>query len=61
MSSSKKLFSKGTLRQMFIGVYRLEIQAGSHVGIFDPALCTVVPLPFSLVQLSPPFPPSWFE
>jgi hypothetical protein len=30
----------------------------SHVGIFDPALWTVAPLPFSLVQLypTPPFP-----
>jgi hypothetical protein len=33
----KKLTCKGTLRQVFIRVYRLEIQV-SHVGIFDTAL-----------------------
>ncbi len=26
----------------------------SHVGIFNPALGTVAPLPFTLVQVSPP-------
>jgi hypothetical protein len=36
MSSSKKLTCKGTLRQVFIRVYSLEIH--SKVGIFDPAL-----------------------
>jgi hypothetical protein len=45
----KKLTSKGTLRQVFIRVYRLEI----HVGIHNPALWTIAPLTFSLVQLSP--------
>jgi hypothetical protein len=61
MSSSKKLTRKGTLRQVFIIVYRLEIAnflcTFSHVGIFNPALGSVLsyvaPLPFSLVQLSP--------
>ncbi len=31
-------------------VYRLEIQYVSHAGIVDPALLTVAPLTFSLVQ-----------
>ncbi len=43
----KKLACKGTLRQVFIRVYRLEIQ--SHVGIFDPTLLPISPLTFSLV------------
>jgi hypothetical protein len=34
MSSSKKITLKGTLRQVFIRVYRLV----SHVGIFDATL-----------------------
>jgi hypothetical protein len=55
----KKLTCKGTLRQVFIRVYRF-----SHVGIFDPALESVLscvaPLPFSLVQLSP-IPPSLYQ
>ncbi len=52
----KNLTCKGTLRQVFIIVYILQIQR--HVGIFDPAFWTVAPLTFSLVQLSPspPFP-----
>ncbi len=49
----KKLTCKGTLRQVFIRVYRLENGSVSHVGIFDPALKTVAPLTFSLVQLFP--------
>ncbi len=48
----KRLTCKGIMRQMFIRV--------SHVDIFDPALWTVTPLPFSLVQLFP-FPPSLCE
>ncbi len=51
MLSSKKFTCKGTLRQVFIRVYRLVIQ--SQVGIFYPAVWTVVPLTFSLVS-SPP-------
>jgi hypothetical protein len=48
----KKLICKGTLRQVFIRVYRLEI--------FDPALLSVAPLTFSLVFNSPhPPPPFW--
>jgi len=43
------LTNKGTLWQ----VYRLEVQS-SQVGCFDPALWTVSPLTFSLVQLYPP-------
>jgi hypothetical protein len=38
MSSSKKMTCNGTLRQVFIRVYRLEIQGVSHVGIFRPRL-----------------------
>jgi hypothetical protein len=49
----KKLTCKGTLRQVFIRVYRLEGDTVSHIGIFDPALWTIAPFPFSLVQLSP--------
>jgi hypothetical protein len=48
------------LRQVFLRVYRLEIASflctSSHVGIFNPALGSVLScvalLPFSLVQLS---------
>jgi hypothetical protein len=50
---------KGTLRHVFIRVYRLEIakflSTLSHVGIFNPALGSVLsfaPLPFPPVQLS---------
>ncbi len=32
----------------------MDMDAVSHVGIFDPALRTVAPLTFSLVQLSIP-------
>jgi hypothetical protein len=50
MSSSKKLTFKGTLQQVYI----IDIKdTVSHVGIFDPALWTVDPQTFSLVQLSP--------
>jgi hypothetical protein len=42
MSSSKKIDLQGTLRQLFIRVYRLEIanilHTFSHVSIFNPAL-----------------------
>ncbi len=55
MSASKNLTCKGTLRQVFIIVYRLLTgDTCSHVGIFDPALWTVAPLAFALVQLFPP-------
>ncbi len=46
----KELTCKGTLRQVLIRVYRLEWQS------VIPALWTVGPIPFSLVQLSPPPP-----
>ncbi len=54
----KKLTCKGTLRQVFIRVYRLEIanflRIFSHVGIFDHAKWSVhspvASLPFSLIQ-----------
>ncbi len=49
----KNLTCKGTLRQVSIRVFRLEIQSVMLVGIFDPALWTVAPLTFSLVRLSP--------
>ncbi len=46
MSSSKKLTSKRTLRQVFIRVYRLEManfwRTFSHIGIFNPSLWSVV-------------------
>ncbi len=48
----KKLTCKGTLRQVFIRVYRLEIQYVMLI-FFDPALWTVAPLSFSLVPQSP--------
>jgi hypothetical protein len=35
---------------------QLHVCFWSHVGIFDPALLTVAPLTFSLVQLPPPLP-----
>jgi hypothetical protein len=66
----KILTCNGTLRQVFTRVYRLEIanflRTFSHVGIFNPALCSVLspvaPLPFSLVQLSsPPSFPGWIS
>jgi hypothetical protein len=44
----KTLTSKGTLRQVFTRVYRLEIT--------DTASCVDASLPFSLVQLTPPPP-----
>jgi hypothetical protein len=44
------------VRQVFIRVSRLSGDTVSHVGIFDPALRTVAPLLFSLVQLFPPHP-----
>ncbi len=52
----KKLTCKGTLRQVFISLWTGDTVG--HVSIFDPALRTVAPLIFSLVQLSPlpPFP-----
>ncbi len=51
MSSSKQLTCKGTLRQMLIRVYRLEIQPVMFV--FSTQLSELLPLTFSLVQLSP--------
>jgi hypothetical protein len=55
---------KGTLRQVFIRDYGLEIanffRTFGHVGIFNQALRSVLspvaPLSCSLVQLSPPLP-----
>ncbi len=53
MLSSKKLTCKGTLRQLFIRVYRLDTgDTVSHVGIFDPALWTVAALTFFPPPLS---------
>ncbi len=45
----RMLTRKGTLRQVFIRVYRPEIQSVSHVAFY---LRTFAPLTFSLVQLS---------
>jgi hypothetical protein len=51
----KKLTYKGTLRQVFIRIYRLEIQ--SVMLVFSTQLCEPLPhLPFSLVQPPPPLP-----
>ncbi len=47
----KKLTCKGSLRQVFIRVYRLEIQS---VGIFYTQLCVLLPLSPSLWFKSPP-------
>ncbi len=63
-NANAKLTCKGTLRQVFIRVYKLQIAnflcTFSYVGIL-PALGSVLscvaPLSFSLVQLSTP-PPS---
>ncbi len=52
----KKLTWKGTLRQMFIRVWKTGNKV-SLVGIFDPALWTIAPLTFSLVTY-PRFPSS---
>ncbi len=54
--SSKKV---NVYRDFATDVYQSLLTGGtvSHVGIFDPALWTVVPpLTFSLVQLSPSAP-----
>jgi hypothetical protein len=51
----KKLSCEGTLRQLFIRVYRLEIQ--SFMLNFRPSLWTVAPQTFFLVQFSPPLSP----
>jgi hypothetical protein len=56
MSSSKKLTCKGTLRQVFIRVYRVEIKLVMLAHIFDPALWTVAPPTLPVVQLHPPPP-----
>jgi hypothetical protein len=46
---------KGTLRHVFIRVYRVEIQ--TVMLVFSAQLCKLVAhLPFSLVQIPPPFP-----
>ena len=52
IDNKAELTCKGTLRQVFIRVYTGD--TFSHVGIFDPALGTVAPLSFFLVELSPP-------
>ncbi len=54
----KKLICKGTVRQVFFAVYRLEIQLVMRI-FFDPALWTVALYP-SLWFNSPP-PPSLCE
>jgi hypothetical protein len=51
MSSSKILTCKGTLRQVFIRVYRLEIQ--SIMLVFSTQLCELLPLYPSLWFTSP--------
>ncbi len=44
--STKKFTCKGTLRQVFIRVYRLEIQ--SVMLVFSTQLCELLPLYLSL-------------
>ncbi len=56
MSSSKKMTCKGTLRQVFLRVYRLQGDTVGQVGIFDPALWTIAPLTISLIHLPHPLP-----
>ncbi len=58
MVSSKKMTCKGTLRQVLIRVYRLEIESVMLVFIFTTQLGELLLSPLSLVQLSPlpPFP-----
>jgi hypothetical protein len=51
----KKLPCKGTLQQVFIRVYTLEIlSAILPYWYFRPSFVNCCPLPFSLVYLSPP-------
>jgi hypothetical protein len=55
ISSSKKI----DLQRDFAADVYHSLKTGdtvSHVVIFDPALLTIAPLTFSLVQLSPPLP-----
>ncbi len=60
MSSSKKLTCKGILRQVFLIVYRLEIQ--SVVQAVSNLLCELFPLsPLSGFLSTPPSPPSLCE
>ncbi len=59
MSSSKKLTSKGTLRQLFIRVYRLEIQW--VMLVFSTQLCELLLLSPSLWFNSPPPFPVWIS
>ncbi len=58
MSSSKKLTWKGTLRQVFIRVYRLEIQPVMVVWYFRPSFVNYCPS--NLLSGSPPPPPPPF-
>ncbi len=67
MLSSKKILLKGTLRQVFIRVYRLEISCvNSVVLVFSNQLCDMYstlpccPSPLFSVSTSPPFPPPPF-
>jgi hypothetical protein len=62
----KKLTCKGTLRRVFIRVYRLAIvisnllRTFSHVGIFNPE-CDLLPLSTSLWFRFRPLPPPLCE
>jgi hypothetical protein len=59
MASSKKLTCKGTLRQVFIRDYRLEIQ--SVMMVFSTQLWELLPSNHSLVHFCPLPPPSLCE
>ncbi len=54
MSSCKKITCKGTLPQVFIRVYKLEIQ--SVMLVFSTQLCELLPLLPTLWFNSPPLP-----
>ncbi len=60
MSSSKKFPFKGTLRQVFLRVYRLEIQ--SVILVFSTQFCELLSFQPSLWFSSPPPPfPVWIS
>jgi hypothetical protein len=50
----KKLAGKGTLRQVFIRFYTLEVQ--SVMLVFSTQLCELLPLSPSLLSIPPPPP-----
>jgi hypothetical protein len=59
MLSLKKLTCKRTWSELFIRVYRLEIQ--SVMSVFSTQLCELLPPYSSLWFNSPPLPPTCFK